>query len=137
MDKFKLIAKTPFQEVFNDEVENIYIVTDDGEIGVFANHSSLIVPITFSILSIKKGERVYKFYVRSGVLNFSNDKNECTILAYTIEDKESIDMSGVKSYLEKINEMLKEGSDLSEYSFKFLENERVGLVKQLEEVDSE
>jgi len=137
MDKFKLIAKTPFQEVFNDDVESIYVVTDDGEIGVFANHASLMTPITFSILSVKKGEKINNFYVRSGLLSFNNDRNECTILAYTIEDKDSIDMSGAKSYLEKINEMLKEGNDLSEYSFKFLENERVGLVKQLEEVDSE
>ena len=136
MDTFRLIIKTPLSEVFNDAVENTYIVTNSGEIGIFSGHASLITPITFSLVSIKTKGKIRNILIRSGMLHFSNDENECTILAYAAYNKEKIDTSGAKSYLAKIDEILKSGKDLSEYSFKYLENERVGLVKQIEETES-
>lgn len=130
-NKFNLIIKTPEKEIYNGEVINFYVTTDIGMIGVYANHASLVSTITFSPLLIDAGPKSHEYLLRSGILTFDNKKNECKILAYMVDKSSEIDTSGAQNYLKQIETMLANNESLSEYSIKFLENEKVALVKQL------
>jgi len=70
-------------------------------------------------------------------LFFSNVHNKATLLCYRCDKRNSIDYNGVKEYLRFIESKLEEGKveDLSDYHYKFLENERVALVEEIEHLD--
>ncbi len=134
-NKFKLIIRTPEKEVFSGEVESIYVSTDLGDTEIHPNHSSIGAAISYSpiILNISKDLKI-EFIIKRGMFSFSNDKNEALLMAYSAQKREEIDFDSAKEYLKYILEKLESGKyeDAGSFTFKFLEDEKIALIKEFD-----
>ena len=87
---FTFEVHTPYRPFFSGKVESITIALKDGEIGVFANHSSFTALALCCILKIKddKGELRCAF-ITDGILEVKEHKT--VLIVDTAEWPEEID----------------------------------------------
>ena len=134
---FKLTIRTPQKEIYGGDVESVYVTTELGDMEILPGHAAFSGNIIFSPVIIRKNAHIIEdFLVQRGIIFFSNTKNEAYLLAQHIEKREEIDFTSVKEYLSFIEKKLNEGNDLSDFQYKFLENEKLALVKTLENSSS-
>lgn len=133
---FKFTIRTPQAEVTSQDVESVYVTTEDGDMMLMPDHASFSGVVSFSPIILRNGEQEHSFVAKRGVLFFSNLRNEATLLASQCDKKEDLNYEGLKGYLQLIEEKLKSGDtdSLSDFQMKFLEGERLALVQQMEEV---
>ena len=86
--KFKIV--TPERTVFEDQIDQVTLPTQDGEITVLPNHIPLISVLTPGELVAKKDGEEIAMAVSGGMVEVR--KNELTILADTAERAEEIDV---------------------------------------------
>ncbi len=131
---FDLVIKTPEKEVLSMKAESLYISTEVGDMMLLPEHAAFSGVVSFSPLHIKNGDHEENYIVQRGLLFFSNVHNKASLLCYRCDKRSEIDYNGLKDYLKFIEEKLSEGNleGLSEYHYKFLENEKVALVQELE-----
>lgn len=136
--KFTFTIRTPEDEIASKEVESVYATTEAGDMMLLPEHASFSGVVSFSPIVLKDGDVEETYVAKRGVLFFSNVRNEGTLLASECHEKEALDYEGLKGYLELIEEKLKSGDTeaLSDYQMKFLENERLAVVQQMEEMGS-
>jgi len=134
LSTLKLIIRTPEAQIIDTHAESLYLSTDLGDMMILPHHASISTSMLYSPVLICNGHLTEQYIVKNGLLFFSNTKNEAVILCYSAIKKDEVDITSVKKYLELIEQKLaeKKGSDLSEYQYKFLENEKMVLVKQIE-----
>jgi F-type H+-transporting ATPase subunit epsilon len=66
---------TPYRLFYSGSVEGIILALIDGEIGVFADHSSFTAPVVPGILKIKDNQGLWQTaFVSSGILEVKNHK---------------------------------------------------------------
>ncbi|HLM83811.1 MAG TPA: F0F1 ATP synthase subunit epsilon [Candidatus Bathyarchaeia archaeon] len=87
--KFKIV--TPERTVFEDEVSQVTLPTQEGEITVLTEHIPLISVLTPGELVARKNGEEIAMAVSGGMIEVR--KNEITILADTAERAEEIDLS--------------------------------------------
>ena len=81
---------TPYRPFFSEMVEAITLTLEDGEIGVYANHSAFTAPVTTGILRIKDKEgRWRSAFVSRGILEVKERKT--ILITDTAEWPEEID----------------------------------------------
>lgn len=133
---FKFTIRTPEDEVASKEVESVYATTEAGDMMLLPEHASFSGVVSFSPIVLKDGDHEETYIAKRGVLFFSNNRNEATLLASECHEKEALDYEGLKEYLQLIEEKLKSGDteSLSDFQMKFLEGERLAVVQQMEEV---
>jgi len=101
--KFKIV--TPERTVFEEQVDQITLPTQEGEITVLPNHIPLISVLASGELVAKKNGEEVAMAVSGGMVEVR--KNEITILADTAERAEEIDISRAeeaKARAEKLKE---------------------------------
>ncbi|MGP1413586.1 MAG: ATP synthase F1 subunit epsilon [Bacillales bacterium] len=76
-------------KVYSDAIEELYIETDDGVVGVLYGHAPMIARIKISAFKIKKNNEVKYFAISGGLLNV--EKNTVYILANTFEEAKELD----------------------------------------------
>jgi len=130
--KFKVILRTPEEELVNKEVESLYLTTEAGDLMLLPEHSSLSATLTYSPVILRDGQTMEEYLCYSGVLFFSNKDNEATILVQRADLKDRVDYDGLKAYLKLVQERIAEGKDLSGIHMRYLEGERVALVQGIE-----
>jgi len=86
---FKII--TPEREVFSDEVDQVSLMTIDGEITVMPDHIPLISVLQPSELRYKKDGEESALAISGGFVEVRGD-NQLVILADTAEMAEEIDV---------------------------------------------
>jgi len=75
-DLFNFEVHTPYRLFFSDKAQAITITLTDGEIGVYANHSSFTAATVTCILRIKDAEGVWhSAFVSGGILEVKDIKN--------------------------------------------------------------
>lgn len=129
---FHLTIRTPEGEIFSKRILSISIATEGGELQVFAHHASMTASILFSIMKIHMEEADIDYAVQQGILFVSVEDNTATLLCYSCKAVKDIEYKTAKQYLEFIEEKLRSGENLNEYQIKYLENQRIGMVQQIE-----
>jgi len=92
--------------VFDDEVDEIYTKTVDGEIGILKNHVPIMAALEIGVTKAVKSNDAKYFTTMGGVLQFHN--NEALILTPTAEDGSEIDVVRAKDALKRAKARLSE-----------------------------
>jgi F-type H+-transporting ATPase subunit epsilon len=72
---FNLEVHTPYRLFFSDQVEAITVTLEDGEIGVYANHSFMTAPVKTCLLRVKDKDGVWKSaFITGGILEVSGHR---------------------------------------------------------------
>ncbi|MCX6766576.1 MAG: F0F1 ATP synthase subunit epsilon [Candidatus Moranbacteria bacterium] len=86
--KFKIV--TPERTVFEDQIDQVTLPTQEGEITVLPEHIPLIAVLAPGELTVKQDGKEIAMAVSGGMIEVR--KNELTILADTAERAEEIDI---------------------------------------------
>jgi F0F1-type ATP synthase epsilon subunit len=129
---FKLIIRTPYEEVYKGEANAITFANEEGEMQVLEDHASMTATLDFSHILVEEENRDETFLGRKGILTFDNESNEALLLLAYCEKESEVDYSTVVEYIAFIEKQLKEGKDLSEFQKLYLRDERVIVKKQIE-----
>jgi len=99
--KFKIV--TPEHTVFEDEIDQVTLPTQEGEITVLSNHIPLISVLQAGELVAKKGGEEIAMAVSGGMVEVR--ANEITILADTAERAEEIDIARAEEAKQKAEKL--------------------------------
>ncbi|MFA6553347.1 MAG: F0F1 ATP synthase subunit epsilon [Patescibacteria group bacterium] len=88
-DKIKFQITTPERVVFEDEVDEITLPTQQGEIGILPHHIPLVSLLSAGEIRIKKGSEIIYMAVSGGFIQVK--PKQVTVLADTAEREEEID----------------------------------------------
>jgi F-type H+-transporting ATPase subunit epsilon len=105
---FNLEIHTPYRLFFIDKVEAITLTLEDGEAGIYANHSFMIAPIKTCILCIKDKDGLRKdAFITEGILEVSGHRT--VLLVDTAEWPDEIDPDRALAAKSRAEEELREG----------------------------
>ena len=111
--QFKLTVITPETVFFDDETSQIIVRTAAGDIGVLANHTSLVADLPSGPLKIKTEDGSYKIAaLSSGLLKVGD--NKVSIIANAIEWADEIDVEWAKRSEEEARRKLEQLQDKHE-----------------------
>ncbi|MDR1353239.1 MAG: ATP synthase F1 subunit epsilon [Treponema sp.] len=72
---FNLEIHTPYRLFFMDKVEAVVLTLEDGEAGIYANHSFMIAPVKTCVLRIKDKDGLWKnAFTTDGILEVSGHR---------------------------------------------------------------
>lgn len=111
--KFKIV--TPERTVFESEINQVTLPTQEGEITVLPNHIPLISVLVPGELLIKKENDEIAMAVSGGMIEVQ--KNEITILADTAERAEEIDLARAEEARKKAEQLKDEKIRMDETEF--------------------
>ncbi len=131
-DKFRLIIRTPEDEVIDREVESVYLTTETGDMMLLPEHAAFSGAITYSPIILRDQTHEEEYISRRGVVFFSNIKNECHILCQQAELKDRVDYDGLQVYLALVEEHIAKGDNLSDIHMRFLQDQKLALVQEIE-----
>lgn len=92
--------------VFDEEIDELYTKTIDGEIGILKNHVPLMTALDIGITKTVTNGEVKFFTTMGGVLQFRDD--EALILTTTAERGDEIDVTRAKDALKRAQAKLAE-----------------------------
>lgn len=116
--KFQII--TPERVVFSDEIDQVTMNTQDGEITVLPHHIPLVSVLKPGELICKKNGQEYPMAVTGGFAEVRSD-NSIIILADAAERAEEIDIAGAEAARERALEAMKEERKLDSSEFATLQ----------------
>ena len=85
--------------VFDENVDEIYTKTTDGEMGILKNHVPVMVALDIGVTKAIKDNQPILFTTMGGVLQFKED--EALILTTTAERGDEIDVARAKDALNR------------------------------------
>ena len=85
--------------VFDDNVDEIYTKTTDGEMGILKNHVPVMAALDIGVTKAIKDNQPILFTTMGGVLQFKED--EALILTTTAERGDEIDVARAKEALNR------------------------------------
>jgi F-type H+-transporting ATPase subunit epsilon len=104
---FNLEIHTPYRLFFIDKVEAITLTLEDGEAGIYANHSFMIAPIKTCILRITDKDGLRKdAFITEGILEVSGHRT--VLLVDAAEWPDEIDPDRALVARNRAEEELKE-----------------------------
>ena len=90
--------------VFDEDVDEVYTKTTDGEIGILKNHVPVMAAIDIGVTKAVKNNDSKFFTTMGGVLQFKDD--EALILTSTAECGDEIDVTRAQEALKRAKERL-------------------------------
>ena len=90
--------------VFDEDVDEVYTKTTDGEIGILKNHVPVMAALDIGVTKAVKNNDSKYFTTMGGVFQFKDD--EALILTSTAESGEEIDVTRAKDALKRAKERL-------------------------------
>ena len=113
--KFKIV--TPERTVYSEEVNQVTLPTEEGEITILPNHESLIGIIVPGEIIIKKNSsgELHFLAVSTGFVEIDN--NEVKVFADTAERAEELDEEAILRAKQEAEDMLKNRKFASEVAF--------------------
>ncbi len=106
MKSIKLKITTPERVVLEDEVGQISIPTESGEITILPDHVPLITTLSPGLAEAKKDGHDITMAVSGGFLEFHD--NQLTILADTAERAEEIDLERAEKARQRAEQLKSE-----------------------------
>ena len=105
---FNLEIHTPYRLFFTDKVEAITLTLEDGEAGIYANHSFMIAPVKTGTLRIKDKDGLRKnAFITEGILEVSGHRT--VLLVDAAEWPDEIDRDRALTAKKRAEAELKEG----------------------------
>lgn len=92
--------------IFDDEVDEIYTKTTDGEIGILKKHIPIVSALDIGVTKVLQSGKQKFFTTMGGVIQFKNE--EALILTPTAEDGNDIDVLRAKEALKRAKARLSE-----------------------------
>lgn len=90
--------------VFDEDVDEVYTKTTDGEIGILKNHVPIMAALDIGVTKAVKNNDSKYFTTMGGIFQFKN--NEALILTSTAESGDEIDVTRAKEALKRAKERL-------------------------------
>ena len=107
---FSLSVVTPEKIFFKGETSQIIVRTTEGDIGILANHTSLVADLPSGPLKVMQADGSWKVAaISTGLLKVGG--NKVSILANAVEWAEEIDLDWAKRSEEDARRRLKEQED--------------------------
>ena len=120
---FSLSVITPEKVFFDGETTQIIVRTTEGDIGVMANHTSLVASLPSGPLKVKQEDGSWRTAaVSTGLLKVGG--NKVSILANAVEWADEIDIEWAKRSEEDARRRLKEKQDKHELDLAELKLQR-------------
>lgn len=111
--KFRVEVLTPEGELFNDEVEMVSTRTEEGSIGIRANHTPLLGMLTPTELRLYKSESdVVRLAQGEGYVQVSADG--VLLLLEEAHRKEDLDVADLREKVKRADHAIAEAEDGSE-----------------------
>lgn len=123
MASFSLNVITPEKVFFNGETTQIIVRTTEGDIGILANHTSLVADLPSGPLRIRQEDGSWKVAaVSTGLLKVGG--NKVSILANAVEWADEIDLEWAKRSEEDARQRLSEKTSKQELDLAELKLQR-------------
>ncbi|MBD5137774.1 MAG: ATP synthase F1 subunit epsilon [Ruminococcus sp.] len=107
---FSLSVVTPEKIFFKGETSQIIVRTTEGDIGILANHTSLVADLPSGPLKVMQADGSWKVAaISTGLLKVGG--NKVSILANAVEWADEIDLDWAKRSEEDARRRLKEQND--------------------------
>ncbi|MBI2637226.1 MAG: F0F1 ATP synthase subunit epsilon [Parcubacteria group bacterium] len=107
MNKINFKIITPERVVFEDEIDQVTMMTTTGEITVLPGHIPLVTVLSHGELSCKKGNEAYAMAVSGGFCEVRPD-NAVVVLADTAERAEEIDLARAEEARARAEKLMQE-----------------------------
>jgi F-type H+-transporting ATPase subunit epsilon len=104
-DKLKLEMVTPYKQVLSEEVDEIVMPGQMGELGILPGHTPLLTTLKVGEFTYRKGGSSFHVAVNWGYVEVEDDT--VIVLAETAEPADEIDMARAKAALGRAEEALK------------------------------
>lgn len=111
----KLEVITPYGEIINEEVDEVYATGAEGDFGVLAGHFPFMTAIKTGILTYKKGNETRYAFINRGYAEVLNDR--VLLLVGSAEKAEEIDLERAKAALARAEERLRRAAVGEEIDF--------------------
>jgi F-type H+-transporting ATPase subunit epsilon len=103
---FTFEVHTPYRPFFSDSVEAVTTTLNDGEIGIYADHSPFTAPVCTGILKIKDKTGQWKeAFTTEGILEVAGEKT--VLLVEAAEWPDEIDYNRALAAKRRAEEILK------------------------------
>lgn len=110
---FSLSVVTPEKVFFDGETTQIIVRTTDGDIGILANHTSLVADLPSGPLKVRQEDGSWRIAaISTGLLKVGG--NKVSILANAVEWADEIDLEWAKRSEEDARRRLQEKQDKHE-----------------------
>lgn len=74
MKLFKFEVVTPERVFYEDELEMVIFKAPDGEIGIMANHTPMLIVNQMCVLKMKKGNQKKYAFISEGIIEVTQDR---------------------------------------------------------------
>lgn len=106
MSTFRAILVSPEELVFSGEVDQVDLPGAEGDLGILAGHTPIVIMLRPGIVKIRAGASDKRFVVLGGLAESS--QTELTILAELAQSVEDFDVGGLKAQIEEMEESLQQ-----------------------------
>lgn len=103
-NKLKLEVITPYGEVINEEVDEVYATGAEGDFGVLPGHCPFMTAIRIGVLTYKKGNETHYAFINRGYAEVLNDR--VLLLVGSAEKAEDIDLARAQAAKARAEERL-------------------------------
>lgn len=104
-EKLKLEMVTPYRQVLSEEVDEIVMPGQMGELGILPGHTPLLTTLKVGEFTYRKGGSSFHVAVNWGYVEVEDDT--VIVLAETAEPADEIDMARAKVALGRAEDALK------------------------------
>lgn len=108
MATFNLNVVAPNGQILDKEVDFVVLPSDEGELGILANHAPLIAGLQPGVMRYTEDGKVNKISVCGGFVEVVN--NKVSVLASTAEKAEAIDVDRAMAAKERAQKRLQDKS---------------------------
>lgn len=128
-----LIIRTPDQEVFRGSVDWVSLATQEGQLQIFPGHIGLHGTIHYTPIIFRAGENEEEFLARQGFVFVDQEQQEVSVQVYACDKRKDLDIKSIEEYRQFVLDKLAHHETLGAFQLKFLEDQKIGLEKQLDE----
>lgn len=114
MSQLNLVIVTPQKQIFSDTVDQVNVLTMEGELGILPNHVSLMAKIIPGELMYKKGGKFTSLATGEGFLQVHN--NNLTIMTDLAVEASNIDEKAVEEAKKRAQQALEQTLSDEEYA---------------------
>ncbi len=104
-EKLKLEMVTPYKQVLSEEVDEIIMPGQLGQLGILPGHTPLLTTLKMGEFTYRKGGSSFHVAVNWGYVEVEDDT--VIVLAETAEPADEIDMARAKAAMGRAEEALK------------------------------
>ncbi|MGN0552750.1 MAG: ATP synthase F1 subunit epsilon [Oscillospiraceae bacterium] len=121
--EFRLSIITPEKTFYDDETSMVIVRTTEGDIGILANHTSLVASLPSGPVKIKEQDGSFKVAaLSSGIIKVG--RNKVSIIANAVEWADEIDLEWAKRSEAEAREKLQSLKDKNELDIAELKLQR-------------